>query len=298
MTIWGIDISGWQAGIDLEKAAREGFSAVIAKATQGDGYISPAYAAQKTGALRNRLKFMAYHYVIDGPSAAAQVDNFERAEPDRGVPVMLDHEENSGNADVLRAVHAEFVRRGYRVALVYLPPWYWKYNIGRADLSGLPPFMASNYGSDQPGYASTLYPGDTASGWEPYGGNDIAVLQFTQRARVAGLQIDAWAFRGTTAQLDALFSADGGKTVANEATDVQEQLRGPDLKGWEQLGGKSLVDATADIRDQLGGPDHQWGGWPQLGGRTLVDAIGAIGAALGIWPAVVDIKATGQGGAE
>lgn len=62
----------------------------------------------------------------------------------------------------------------------------------------------------------------------------------------------------------------------SEAQDVQTQLRGPDLKGWEQLGGKSLVDAVADVRDQLGGPNHNWGGWPQLGGRTLVDAVGRI----------------------
>lgn len=64
--------------------------------------------------------------------------------------------------------------------------------------------------------------------------------------------------------------------MAGEAQDVQTQLRGPELKGWEQLGGKSLVDAVADVRDQLGGPNHNWGGWPQLGNRTLVDAVGKI----------------------
>ena len=33
--------------------------------------------------------------------------------------------------------------------------------------------------------------------------------------------------------------------------DVQEQLRGPGLKGWEQLGQKSVVDGLADVRDVL-----------------------------------------------
>ncbi|WP_051179659.1 glycoside hydrolase family 25 protein [Nocardia concava] len=282
MTLWGIDISGWQAGIDLDQVAAEGFSAVIAKASQGSEYRSPAYAAQKAGALRNGLRFMAYHYVEDGPPAADQVDNFEGAEPDRRVSVMLDHEEGSGDAEVLRAVHAEFVRRGYRVAVTYLPRWYWSGHIGSPDLSGLPSLMASAYGDDEPGYASDLYPGDNALGWMPYGGNTVALLQFTKRARVAGLEIDAWAFRGTAAQLDALFGADGGKTMANEAQDVQAQLRGPSLNGWDQLGGKTMVDAIADVRDQLGGPDHQWGGWPQLGGRTVVDALAVIGERLGI----------------
>lgn len=280
MTIWGVDISGWQAGIDIDSVAGEGFAAVIAKATQGDYFASPEYGRQKLATLAARLGFMAYHYVDGASGAVEQVDQYERVEPDRRVPVMLDHEDNSGDADVLRAVHAEFVRRGYRVALIYIPRWYWD-RIGRPDLSGLPPLMASSYGSDQPGYASSLYPGDTAPGWAPYGGNEVAVLQFTQRARVAGLLIDAWAFRGNPAALDALFSA-GSEPIMSEAKDVQTQLRGPDLNGWPQLGDRTLVDAVGDVRDQLGGPDHQWGGWPQLGDRTVVDALAAIGEHLGI----------------
>lgn len=281
MTLWGIDISSWQAGIDLDQVAREGFSAVIAKATEGENYRSPEYATQKTGALRNGLRFMAYHYVNADAAPAAQVASFARTEPDRGVPVMLDHELNSGGVEILRAVHAEFVAHGYRVALLYLPRWYWRAHIGAPDLSGLPPLMASAYGTDQPGYASALYPGDHAPGWNDYGGNHVAILQFTQRARVAGRQIDAWAFRGDHAALDALFSAESEQTMS-EAKDVQAQLRGPELSGWPQLGGKTLVDAVADIRDQLGGPDHQWGGWPQLGGRTVVDALATIGEHLGL----------------
>lgn len=282
MTLYGIDISGWQKDLDLDRVASDGFTAVIAKATQGNYFTSAEYAAQKFGAQRNRLRFMAYHYVEAGQSAASQVDRYESVEPDRSVPVMLDHEQSSGGADVLRAVHAEFVRRGYRIPLIYVPRWYWSGHIGSPHLSNLPPLMASSYGSDQPGLAAQLYPGDHANGWNGYGGNDVAILQFTQRARVAGRLIDAWAFRGTENQLDALFSADTEFDMADEAQDVQAQLRGPDLNGWPQLGNKSVVDALADVRDQLGGADHEWGGWPQLGGRTVVDALAAIGEKLGI----------------
>lgn len=281
MTVWGVDISSWQAGINIERVGAEGFAGIIAKATQGDYYASPEYARQKLDTLGNRLRFMAYHYVDGNSGPAEQVDHYERVEPDRRVPVMLDHEDNSGGVDVLRAVHAEFVRRGYRVALIYIPRWYWD-RIGRPDLSGLPPLMASAYGTDQPGYASSLYPGDDSPGWAPYGGNEVAVLQFTQRARVAGLLIDAWAYRGTPAALDALFGAGSEVPAMSEAKDVQTQLRGPELNGWPQLGDKTLVDAVADVRDQLGGPDHNFGGWPQLGDRTLVDAVAAIGEHLGL----------------
>ncbi|MFI6215625.1 glycoside hydrolase family 25 protein [Nocardia brasiliensis] len=289
MTVYGVDISGWQRGLDLDQVAREGFAAVIAKATQGDYFTSGEYAAQKRGAMRNRLRFMAYHYVEASSAPAAQVDRYESVEPDRAVPVMLDHEQGSGTVDVLRAVHAEFIRHGYHVALIYLPRWYWSGHIGSPDLAGLPPLMASSYGSDQPGFATQLYPGDGAAGWNDYGGNRVAILQFTQRARVAGQQIDAWAYRGTAADLDALFSADKEDTMS-DATDVAVQLMGPDRKGWTELlgtavetdpaRGRYLVEAIAVILDQLaGGPNFE--GWSQLGDgadsdsprRTLVDGI-------------------------
>ena len=288
MPLWGVDISGWQAGINLDAVAREGFSAVIAKATEGSGYTSPEYARQKAGAARAGLRFMAYHYILASVSAAEQVDRVAAVEPDRSVPVMLDHEQGSGGVAELRAVHDEFVRRGYTVALVYLPRWYWE-RIGRPDLSGLPPLMASAYGSDQPGYASALYPGDDAAGWRDYGGNRVAVLQFTQRAHVAGRQIDAWAFRGSTDELAALFTATPKEPTMSDAQAVATQMLGPERLGFEILGRavetdgrrhRYLTEAIAVILSQLaGGPNFE--GWPQLGdgedsatpARTLVDGI-------------------------
>jgi len=272
MTIFGIDISSWQKGLNLTQVAAGGFRAVIAKATEGSGYINPEYRSQKSGTERTGMKFMAYHYVRD-TSPAAQVDNFVRVEPDRGVPVMLDHELNPGGVGVLRAVYDEFVRRGYRVPLTYLPRWYWQGHIGSPDLSGLPPLMASHYGQDLPGFASLLYPGADHVGWSGYGGNTVAVLQLTQKARVAGQLVDAWAVRSEK-EFDALFGA--GTEDDMSAEDVATQLMGGDRKGFAILGkavettsGKDsrnryLTEAVAVILTQLaGGPNFE--GWPQLG---------------------------------
>lgn len=293
MTIWGIDISSWQAGLDLDQVAREGFAAVIAKATQGGDYVNPEYREQKAGALRNGLRFMAYHYVAAGVPVRAQVDHYAAAEPDRAVPVMLDVELGSGGTDVVRPLVDEFQRRGYRVALLYLPRWYWGAgHLGEPDLSGLPPLMASHYGSDRPGYASALYPGDNSPGWAPYGRGTVAVLQFTQRARVAGREIDAWAFRGDLAALDALFAAPTKEAPMSDAQAVATQMFGPDRLGFEILGRavetdperhRFLTEAVAVVLSQLaGGPDFE--GWPQLGDgkdsdtprRTLVDGVAQV----------------------
>lgn len=221
VTWFGIDIASYQAGLDMSRVKAEGFAYVIAKATEGSGYTNPEYRAQRDGARANGLLFGAYHYVKDGVSARAQVDRYESVEPDRSVPVMLDHELSSGGVDVLRAVYAEFVARGYRVNLIYLPRWFWSGHIGSPDLSGLPPLMASNYvsGSD---YADTLYKaagGDTSSRWDGYGNNSVAVLQFSEQGRVAGYTLDVNAFRGTVDELAALFGVAPLEVVVALADD-------------------------------------------------------------------------------
>ena len=68
----GIDISNWQAGIDLSKVPAD---FVIMKATQGTTYVSPDcdrqyQQARKLGRLRG-----VYHYV-DGSGATQEADYF------------------------------------------------------------------------------------------------------------------------------------------------------------------------------------------------------------------------------
>lgn len=262
MTTFGIDIASWQKGLNIDRVAAEGFRYVIAKATESDNYRNPEYGAQKAGARKNGLRFGAYHYLRADTSAKAQVDNYAALEPDKSVPVMLDHEAGSGDVRVLRAVHGEFVSRGYRVNLTYLPNWYWAGTMGKPDLAGLPPLMSSNYGRERTGYASAIYPGDSDVGWNGYGGLDVAVFQFTQKANVAGQSIDANAFRGTEAQLDALFaSATPPKetSVADTPQLILDQLVGPNGQGWEILGRSkvdparfnTLVEAIAEVRAAL-----------------------------------------------
>ena len=106
--------------------------------------------------------------------------------------------------------------------------------------------------------------------------------QYGSNAQVAGYSVDINAYRGTKAQLRALFS---GKPAPDEEPTEEEmnklyrqitafisgylgpqidaiqeiwrQLRGPSGNGWEQLGQNergqnlTLVDAVAAIRQQL-----------------------------------------------
>jgi GH25 family lysozyme M1 (1,4-beta-N-acetylmuramidase) len=58
----GIDVSHWQETIDWAKVATTDVKFAIAKATDGQTYVDPQYAANKAGATANGLRFGAYHF--------------------------------------------------------------------------------------------------------------------------------------------------------------------------------------------------------------------------------------------
>lgn len=72
MALNGIDVSNYQAGINVGAVPCD---FVIAKATEGTGYVSPACARQVDGALAAGKLAGVYHYVKGG-DAAAEADFF------------------------------------------------------------------------------------------------------------------------------------------------------------------------------------------------------------------------------
>lgn len=196
MPLWGIDISHYQAGLDLGRVKAEGFDYVIAKVSEGDGYRDASWPGFRDAARAHDLLLVGYHYVRSGPSAAAQADCLLSHLGDHSVPVMLDHEAGSGGTDMFRAVRDAIQTRGPRVVISYLPKWYWQ-QIGSPSLADLPPLMASHYVSGT-GYASALYTGVSPGWWASYGGSpQVAILQFSSTAQVAGYSLDVSAFNGT-----------------------------------------------------------------------------------------------------
>jgi hypothetical protein len=171
--LYGIDVSSFQAGIDLGEVRREGFDFVIIKATQGSGYVNPAFGAQLAGAQAAGLITAAYHYVTTDP-VGAQVANIVAHIPP-GLPVIPDVENGSGDAANARAVVSAIRAAGHPVPLLYLPQWYWA-QIGRPDLSGLPPLWSSKYPSTRQAPTSALYEAVPQSYWVGYGNLPVSLL--------------------------------------------------------------------------------------------------------------------------
>lgn len=210
--IFGIDISRYQAGIDLAQVAREGFAFVIAKVTQGSRYRSSAWPGQRDAARANGLHLAGYHY-IDTTDPAAQAANCRAHLGDPSIPVMLDWENDGGEWANFRRVLAAFRAAGLDVRLAYVPGWYHAQH-GAPDLTGTGlALVSSRYPSYATGPASVIYEQVGGRTWTGYGGLNPTILQFTDRASVAGLQVDANAFLGSREQLAELFGTAGPVTT-------------------------------------------------------------------------------------
>lgn len=203
-TLFGVDISNHQQNIDIGQIAREGFGAVIAKASEGSSYVDPYFARNRDLARRNGLVFWGYHYLRSGDPRGNALCWDRAVTGDRTVACMIDWEDGGGGLADALAFKAEVEQLGYRVPMTYTGKWYWQ-RIGQpGGINALGALMDSNYGRNPTGAASTIYDADGRNSWRSYGGSDAVLLQFTDHAQVAGRTVDAWAFRGTRDQLSAL----------------------------------------------------------------------------------------------
>jgi GH25 family lysozyme M1 (1,4-beta-N-acetylmuramidase) len=75
----GIDVSHHQDVIDWAQVAASGVRFAIAKATEGQTYVDPMYAANKAGAQANGIAFTAYHFArpdAEPNDAILEADHF------------------------------------------------------------------------------------------------------------------------------------------------------------------------------------------------------------------------------
>lgn len=282
MTIYGIDIASYQDGLDLGEVKREGFDFVFVKVTQGLNYVNPDWESWRATAAANGLILAGYHY-LDTSNPDIQAELF--VSHLGAVPAMIDFEQGGGAETNFWAFVNACNARGVQIRLSYEPRWYWQ-QIGSPDITQLPGLIQSSYVTGT-GPASALYPGDDWTGWTGFGGASVQVLQYTDAALVAGMTVDANAFRGTRQQLSSLLGdnstgalmeqTDPIVNTAGQTVTVQQMLAATDFHAsmaLEQLAGPGTSTQP--------GPALEATGWQQLGGHSVVDALAAIGQKLGI----------------
>ena len=287
-TLIGTDISEHQDGMSLKRAASEGIDFAIIRTTDGT-YKDRCYHSHLEDAESAGLVTAAYHYLrnpSEGTTVAQQVQASLEVMGDKKRPVWIDVETPAGlHVGHIRQCKREFEKHGVRVigAYSYVPYWEGSISPHEPDSHEFGAFWVAAYGQNPRGNPREIYPGDQHRQWDyPLGNQKPALWQYGSNAQVAGYSVDINAYRGTKAELRALFS---GKAVPDEEPteeemnklykqltafisgflgpqidalqDVWTQLRGPGGKGWAQLGvndkgqNLTLVDAVAAVRQQL-----------------------------------------------
>lgn len=202
MTLRGIDISNWQAGLDLRQVPAD---FVIAKATEGATYTDPAFAGFVDTALGLGRLTGSYHYA-SGTDPIAEADHYLTVVGDRvgRILLALDWEEGGnaswGNGDWVR----RFVNRVHERTGV----WPLVYT-GAAALGQIPGDVTANCALWVAQYASTDPTGYQDNPWNE-GAYQCAMRQYTGWGRLPGWSgdLDLDKFYGSPDDWEALVKGD------------------------------------------------------------------------------------------
>lgn len=192
--IKGIDISNWQGASVNYDALKSAVQFVVAKASQGTGYVDPTHNRNRDEAHRVGLVFGSYHFA-NGNDAAAEANHFcdvVQGGMQNGDFLVLDFEIEIGNPVGWSKVFLDTVtaRTGVR-PLVYT-------NFNRVQRFDWSPVVAGNYGLWAALWDGNPDAGVPASEW-PF----AAMKQYTSSGSVPGIggNVDMDVFYGDAATL-------------------------------------------------------------------------------------------------
>jgi GH25 family lysozyme M1 (1,4-beta-N-acetylmuramidase) len=220
----GVDVSKWQGSIDYSAVQGSGRSFVIAKATEGYGYLDPRWGANRAGALAAGLRLGGYHFArpdlnptTDGARNEADwfVDQLGLA--DGMLVPALDLEVHgslgvTALTDWVKAWLQEvYDRTGVR-AMIYTSPSFWRTYLKDtrwfAD-NGYPVLWVAHW-------TTKSSPSVPASNW---GGRSWTFWQYTSDGSVPGIggRVDLDRYNGTDLT-KVTVGADFGLDLAGPST--------------------------------------------------------------------------------
>lgn len=179
-TLPGVDVSSWQRVIDWTQVRASGVEIAILRASEGDSFTDPYFAANYEGARAAGIRVGFYHYLTARTTeeAVMQADYFAQVIAGKTPDCLLALDYGGGGTlsdDQLTACALAFLgrvraRTGYGVML-YTDAWAAKSRYGR-ELAQYPIWVA-NYGVSSP------EPNGKWSAWVGF--------QYSDRGRVPGI---------------------------------------------------------------------------------------------------------------
>lgn len=228
--ILGVDVSYFQNGMSLKRAASEGLSFAIIRTSDGT-HRDWAYQSHMRDAESAGMVTAAYHYCRnpnEGTAIAQQVATSVSVMGNMKRPIWLDCETPAGlSAQHITEFKTEFERHGVRVIGIYsYIPWWERKTIGGEPATK--PYgkvWLAHYGTNPDGTPAQVYAtrgGNNSTYWNyPLGNQKPVLFQYGSKAEVAGFaDVDVNAFRGTKDQLKDLFY--GTNTAKKEELDLSD----------------------------------------------------------------------------
>lgn len=231
MALRGIDVSGWQKGINLEAVPSD---FVICKATQGTSFVSDDFKRQTEQVLACGKLLGVYHYV-GGSGATAEADHFVNtvAHLVGKAILVIDWESNQNSAwrneSYLDEVVKRVIARTGVKPLIYSSKSVFPWGIAKANDCGA--WVAQYANNNQTGYQDTP--------WNE-GAYTCAIRQYTSTGRLSGwsgnldlnkayMTREAWAKyagAGTASVSGSGGSGSAGATSGDKLSLVAAVMRG------------------------------------------------------------------------
>jgi lysozyme len=209
-----IDVSHHNGAIDWPSVAHAGIALVFIKATQGAGFIDPAFAGNRAAAARAGILVVPYHFVDTADPQRQAAHFLSTAALGPGQPAMLDWETPVPVAAVVALGQTVAARIG-RAPLLY---YGWSQLTAASPELARWPLMVPEYpcGAKPGDYrklvaAPPRLPPGRPTAWaarpRPYDFH-----QYTPSGRIAGIAtpVDRSVWVGTAAELRAWYAAAAG----------------------------------------------------------------------------------------
>jgi GH25 family lysozyme M1 (1,4-beta-N-acetylmuramidase) len=201
----GLDVSGYQTGINWTTVKNNGAKFAYAKATEGTYYTNPQFSNEYSGAYNVGIIHGAYHFATpDTTSGATQADYFVAhgggwSADGKTLPGMLDMEWDpygsacyglsaSSMVNWILSFSNEYHAKTSRWPVIYTATSWWSECTGNTgDFSSTNPLMLANYNG--------------SPGAMPYHWGFETIWQYADSGKFPG---DQDYFNGTAARLTAL----------------------------------------------------------------------------------------------
>ena len=296
----GIDVSIWQGDVDWNAVASTPTRFVIMRATRGNTYDDPRYAAYLAEASANGLVVGAYHRAkvgVGAGDAKAEADHFVDIAQNAAGDVLpaLDIEEHNGlNAsqltDWVRTWLARvYSRTGVR-AMIYSSPHFWR------------TYLADTTWFADHGYPLWIAHWRVPSPMVPagdWGGHGWTYWQWTSTGRVSGIgpNVDRDRFKGTRLLRGKIASLTVTPPAGGTITSARIACGGVATK-CDRLANPDTVITLAATPDP-GASLLRWtGDCSDAGSSPTCDVIAlgdkAVSAVFG-YPVTVDLQGSGGG---